>query len=131
MSRNPQLNNVESSSFAGKIKAANLPVSETLKGEFEIAPVGISFWSLVIPANATDKDLSWSFIRNLASKENIRKLALTGNGPMRSSLYDDPDYKALVPYAEFERRALPARSEERRVGQECVSTCRARWSPYQ
>src|SRR3546814_17158822 len=23
------------------------------------------------------------------------------------------------------------RSEERRVGQECVSTCRSRWSPYQ
>src|SRR3546814_14118890 len=28
--------------------------------------------------------------------------------------------------------ALPAifRSEERRVGKECVSTCRSRWSPY-
>src|SRR3546814_13113262 len=25
---------------------------------------------------------------------------------------------------------LDARSEERRVGKECVSTCRARWSPY-
>src|SRR3546814_5901337 len=25
---------------------------------------------------------------------------------------------------------LKARSEERRVGQECVSTCRSRWSPY-
>src|SRR3546814_2965965 len=24
----------------------------------------------------------------------------------------------------------PPRSEERRVGKECVSTCRARWSPY-
>src|SRR3546814_9000767 len=24
----------------------------------------------------------------------------------------------------------PARSEERRVGKECVSTCRSRWSPY-
>src|SRR3546814_3046248 len=24
-----------------------------------------------------------------------------------------------------------ARSEERRVGKECVSTCRSRWSPYQ
>src|SRR3546814_2135054 len=24
----------------------------------------------------------------------------------------------------------PNRSEERRVGKECVSTCRARWSPY-
>src|SRR3546814_11643803 len=30
-------------------------------------------------------------------------------------------------------RHLPdeyGRSEERRVGQECVSTCRSRWSPY-
>src|SRR3546814_5291881 len=26
--------------------------------------------------------------------------------------------------------ALPLRSEERRVGKECVSTCRSRWSPY-
>src|SRR3546814_2060004 len=31
------------------------------------------------------------------------------------------------------RRAIPLpwrRSEERRVGKECVSTCRSRWSPY-
>src|SRR3546814_13237233 len=29
------------------------------------------------------------------------------------------------------RRGLEAfRSEERRVGKECVSTCRSRWSPY-
>src|SRR3546814_15544406 len=27
-------------------------------------------------------------------------------------------------------RWLAARSEERRVGKECVSTCRSRWSPY-
>src|SRR3546814_5975086 len=26
--------------------------------------------------------------------------------------------------------ALDCRSEERRVGKECVSTCRSRWSPY-
>src|SRR3546814_1609038 len=25
---------------------------------------------------------------------------------------------------------VSARSEERRVGKECVSTCRSRWSPY-
>src|SRR3546814_2886090 len=29
------------------------------------------------------------------------------------------------------RRCLPARSAERRVGKECVSTCRSRWSSYQ
>src|SRR3546814_12894619 len=27
-------------------------------------------------------------------------------------------------------RDVPRRSEERRVGKECVSTCRSRWSPY-
>src|SRR3546814_10598019 len=27
-------------------------------------------------------------------------------------------------------RADDGRSEERRVGKECVSTCRSRWSPY-
>src|SRR3546814_2903935 len=27
-------------------------------------------------------------------------------------------------------RQRDARSEERRVGKECVSTCRSRWSPY-
>src|SRR3546814_15301364 len=27
-------------------------------------------------------------------------------------------------------RILSWRSEERRVGKECVSTCRSRWSPY-
>src|SRR3546814_18539114 len=26
--------------------------------------------------------------------------------------------------------SLTARSEERRVGTECVSTCRSRWAPY-
>src|SRR3546814_9994044 len=30
-----------------------------------------------------------------------------------------------------DKSALPdLRSEERRVGKECVSTCRSRWSPY-
>src|SRR3546814_14463980 len=28
------------------------------------------------------------------------------------------------------RHAIDERSEERRVGKECVSTCRSRWSPY-
>src|SRR3546814_14886473 len=30
----------------------------------------------------------------------------------------------------WKRVIAEARSEERRVGQECVSTCRYRWSPY-
>src|SRR3546814_18572926 len=33
-------------------------------------------------------------------------------------------------YADGTKGWLPYRSEERRVGKECVSTCRSRWSPY-
>src|SRR3546814_5814022 len=32
--------------------------------------------------------------------------------------------------AAADQRREQARSEERRVGKECVSTCRSRWSPY-
>src|SRR3546814_14294305 len=35
-------------------------------------------------------------------------------------------------FLEFHQRTVRVtkRSEERRVGKECVSTCRSRWSPY-
>src|SRR3546814_15352025 len=38
------------------------------------------------------------------------------------------DLRLQLGVAERLQRAL--RSEERRVGKECVSTCRSRWSPY-
>src|SRR3546814_13225681 len=43
----------------------------------------------------------------------------------------DPDRRTLAPY-QLQHRDDPLlrRSEERRVGKECVSTCRSRWSPY-
>ena len=34
-----------------------------------------------------------------------------------------------VPYVD-EHREVRIRSEERRVGKECTSWCRSRWSPY-
>src|SRR3546814_2711542 len=34
------------------------------------------------------------------------------------------------PRLAIERVVAQPRSEERRVGKECVSTCRSRWSPY-
>src|SRR5216117_174334 len=36
----------------------------------------------------------------------------------------------VQPGAFFLRELLHARSEERRVGKECPSLCRSRWSPY-
>src|SRR3546814_14070709 len=61
------------------------------------------------------------------------------------SMQEDPRYDDVVAdvhrflaerifaaeMAGIEKKRLVAdRSEERRVGKECVSTCRSRWSPY-
>src|SRR3546814_15899506 len=35
-----------------------------------------------------------------------------------------------TPHVDLAFSSVEHRSEERRVGQECVSTCRSRWSPY-
>src|SRR3546814_8013439 len=40
-----------------------------------------------------------------------------------------PNVSARMPGARLPG-SLSTRSEERRVGKECVSTCRSRWSPY-
>src|SRR3546814_21092911 len=40
-------------------------------------------------------------------------------------------HRIAEPETDFRRRQTDLdRSEERRVGKECVSTCRSRWSPY-
>src|SRR3546814_11309152 len=42
-----------------------------------------------------------------------------------------PAFRILTEITEaFEQFLCDPRSEERRVGKECVSTCRSRWSPY-
>src|SRR3546814_12828307 len=59
---------------------------------------------------------------------------LTGAmGDMRKALYVFPDTNVFVQCQSLEELAwgdLGTRSEERRVGKECVSPCRSRWSPY-
>src|SRR3546814_12306015 len=41
-----------------------------------------------------------------------------------------PDLNMANPEVRAEMLKIVGRSEERRVGKECVSTCRSRWSPY-
>src|SRR3546814_6146475 len=52
-------------------------------------------------------------------------------GMVRSKTDDSAKTKASKAMARAERaERAEARSEERRVGKECVSTCRSRWSTY-
>src|SRR3546814_13043975 len=45
-------------------------------------------------------------------------------------IFNSPSNPTGAAYSRDELKALADRSEERRVGKECVSTCRSRWSPY-
>src|SRR3546814_1639175 len=59
----------------------------------------------------------------------------TGEATTRAGLPTDrfpSPYPNNVAAAAANNNAVPPdlRSEERRVGKECVSTCRSRWSPY-
>src|SRR3546814_5216765 len=58
-----------------------------------------------------------------------------GNDPGSSSQLDDQSvigagYFEGHVFCQKSRAWTDGRSEERRVGKECVSTCRSRWSPY-
>src|SRR3546814_13779665 len=75
----------------------------------------------------------------------IRQLGDPGIGAVLSNWHDyrpDRPFDAIISVGAFEHFAHPQqsveerrgvyrefRSEERRVGKECVSTCRSRWSP--
>src|SRR3546814_2482657 len=48
----------------------------------------------------------------------------------RFSQWKQQDYAARLAASPAELEQILGRSEERRVGKECVSTCRSRWSPY-
>src|SRR3546814_15917006 len=52
------------------------------------------------------------------------------NGELRQSSNTGMMLANIFEQIEYLSTAFTLRSEERRVGKECVSTCRSRWSPY-
>src|SRR3546814_7171931 len=83
----------------------------------------------------------FTFVFFFSSRRRHTRCALvTGVQTCALPIYDDRDGGARLSagaaagaYAAGDGRAghrQPGRSEERRVGKECVSTCRSRWSPY-
>src|SRR3546814_18659258 len=74
------------------------------------------------------------FLRSLLCPEHQEAFADLEEG--QAINWIDPDTAEVKPvdgvqHALMSHCALqPDRSEERRVGKACVSTCRSRWSPY-
>src|SRR3546814_11806761 len=83
--------------------------------------------------------ISQSFETDAISKAKVSELGfIVGDWKgMGWSLYGPGPEAKKTAYEHTEKvrfkldsTAILLRSEERRVGKECVSTCRSRWSPY-
>lgn len=103
--RNAQLNNPEQSKYPGKIKAIEFPISAGLAGKMPMASI-TEAWAMVIPKNAKDKQLAWSYIKEVSSKRVTLGMALNGNGPVRVSSYADEALIKKNPVAEVEAKVL-------------------------
>src|SRR3546814_21191966 len=79
------------------------------------ASVGIVVERLFEIRKHTDRQLDWCSVWQFGKLE----LSHVSGSPVR-------EYQILMHHQPHRR----ARSEARRVGKECVSTCRSRWSPY-
>lgn len=121
-SRYVTLNDPATSNYPGQIKATSVPPTAALAAAGQVVPVKTEIWSLVIPKNAENKELSWQFIKHLSTLEAAIAGAINGNGPTRPAAYDDPRVQAAIPYWEAEAAAvavarvpLPGFSESARV----------------
>src|SRR3546814_2133379 len=81
----------------------------------------ISDWS----SDACSSDL---IVRQIGAAHRVRRQA--GRRVGYPQLFDPRVAAMTVVRVGFGHAAPVARSEERRVGKECVSTFRSRWSPY-
>jgi len=100
-------NDPKQSKFPGDIAVSTIPMSTTVAGGTGFVPAKTSVWAMAIPRNARDKELSWSLIKELSSKESTIRAAVNGNGPVRGSAYDDKRVQELAPYSASERKVLP------------------------
>src|SRR3546814_17238488 len=85
----------------------------------------ISDWS----SDVCSSDLHDAVLKDARIHQLDRQLVVS----LPSDLLFLPGKAELQPAARealFRMGGVVARSEERRVGKECVRTCRSRWSPY-
>jgi len=104
--RNRIYNDPEKSMFPGQIKSTLLPVAGSLSATMPVAAAKTEFWCMIIPKNSRNKPAAWDFAASLLSKPNTLIAALNGNGPVRESTYEDPTFKAAIPYAAEEKLIL-------------------------
>src|SRR3546814_9788229 len=88
----------------------------------EDARVAEEFLKYLFRAVLHERADDMEFIAQRVQKDAITRLEGFVNAPFERISYTDA--------VELLQESGKKRSAERRVGKECVSTCRSRWSPY-
>src|SRR3546814_11848206 len=99
-------------SAAYRKKQAEL-IAETIKKQ------DIVITTALIPGRPAPRLVTAEMLKSMKPGSVVVDLAIEAGGNVEGAEYDKVVTKHGV-----------KRSEERRVGKECVSTCRSRWSPY-
>jgi multiple sugar transport system substrate-binding protein len=94
-----QLNDPNKSEIAGNSMFANIPPSKRMAQN--PANVKLALWGVGIPKNAKEStnDLAYEFIKFLTSRSSQLEMALNGNSPSRTTVYENSDYIESAPYA--------------------------------
>ena len=94
-----EFNDPERSLIAGNSEIIPLPPSLELAGELPMAPPTTTFWLMVIPQGAQNKEWSWRFIKYLSSPEAMVQMTFNGNDATRASVFEDPRVTSKLAYA--------------------------------
>jgi multiple sugar transport system substrate-binding protein len=89
------ISNPEESRFAGKFGWAVVPVARD--SGLEHSRTFLQCWGLFIPQASRNKELAWDFVAWLTNSKNDLAMALKGNGPVRNSTFDLPEYRQINP----------------------------------
>lgn len=98
-------NDPTDSAYPGKVEVGLPLASREMIAEGKVLSTA-EFWGMMIPRNYPHKELVWSLIQELSTKENTVRAALNGNGPVRASAYADERIKSGLSYADLEALAL-------------------------
>ncbi len=102
-----QLNDSTKSGVAGKSWFASIPPSQDKSQQ--PGNVKLALWGAGIPKNAkkNTNDMAYEFIKFFTSRTNQLEMALNGNSPSRSIVYENEEYIKLAPYAEASLSSSP------------------------
>src|SRR3546814_12218711 len=85
----------------------------------------------IMEADAPFRRIGLEIGCDIAKSQAHVGISVRGKGaPIRDLRHGEFKTYAKTISGRRQRATRAPRSEERRVGKECVSTCRSRWSPY-